>query len=163
MVDDRGMANPTIHAGLRPSVETLCHRPAAGLFVIHPDDQDALLIVTCKRCLPKIKPAAPAAPVPAVSAHWDTYEEAQRSAITFAMRAGRTGSITTDNLRDLNQAALAIEDARAAAVADLRDQGTSWAAIGAALGVTKQAAVKRYGDRRPAPVETGPTLLDEIA
>lgn len=157
------MANATIHAGLRPQVETLCHRPAAGLFVIHPDDQDALLIVTCKRCQAKIKPAAPAPAAVPSSAHWDAYEEAQRSAVTFAMRAGRTGAITTDNLRELTQAALALEDARAAAVADLRDQGVSWAAIGAALGVTKQAAVKRYGDRRPAPVETGPSLLDELA
>lgn len=30
-----------------------------------------------------------------------------------------------------------------------REEGSSWAEIGAALGITKQAAHKRFGPRRP--------------
>lgn len=44
----------------------------------------------------------------------------------------------------------AVAQARADAVANLRDRGASWAEIGAAFGVTRQAAMMRYNPK-PAP------------
>lgn len=43
-------------------------------------------------------------------------------------------------LRDRNEAQARID----AAVMQARDEGASWAAIGAVLGVSRQAALKRY-------------------
>lgn len=51
-------------------------------------------------------------------------------------------------LRALRAAAAnrrAAEDAVAAAVTAAKEAGASWAAIGSAIGVSRQAAVKRYG------------------
>ncbi len=49
----------------------------------------------------------------------------------------------TENLR-------AAEDRLRRAVADARTAGDSWAVIGAALGITRQAAFQRFGQVRPA-------------
>lgn len=49
--------------------------------------------------------------------------------------------------RDTAQAAVA------AAVARARDAGASWTAIGAMLGVTRQAAIKRYSAGRRSSVD----------
>ncbi len=44
----------------------------------------------------------------------------------------------------------------AAAVGEARAAGHSWAAIGARLGVTRQAAQKRYGSLAASPPAAGP-------
>lgn len=43
-----------------------------------------------------------------------------------------------------------LAQAQAAAVANLRQQGHSWQAIGAGLSMTRQAAQQRYAGQRPA-------------
>lgn len=53
-----------------------------------------------------------------------------------------------------------LADARTAAVAASREDGATWEEIGLALGISKQAACKRYGvDRadRPEPTPRRPT------
>jgi hypothetical protein len=42
------------------------------------------------------------------------------------------------------------------AVVHARNDGASWTAIGAALGVSRQAALKRYGDCGRAPAKSAP-------
>lgn len=54
-----------------------------------------------------------------------------------------------DRLTALAEQRAAIDAAIAAEVAQRRAAGFSWAAIGAALGITKQAAQQRYGNYQP--------------
>lgn len=48
-------------------------------------------------------------------------------------------------LHDLGTLRGAIDEAVELAVADARDAGLTWDVLGAALGVTRHAVVKRYG------------------
>lgn len=57
----------------------------------------------------------------------------------------RVGAGDLEDLAELQAVARFVEEAMAEAVAGLRAQGYSWANIGAALGVTKQATRKRWG------------------
>jgi hypothetical protein len=67
----------------------------------------------------------------------------------MARRAVSDGDVTM--LAELVKLGEAVEAARTEAVASLHDDhGYSWAEIGAMLGVTKQTAHGRYGNRQPA-------------
>ena len=54
-----------------------------------------------------------------------------------------------DALADITILAADIDNATRHAVTGLRETGYSWAEIGAALGVTRQAAQQRWGGTRP--------------
>ena len=80
-----------------------------------------------------------------------------------ALDARSTHFPLLDRIDALSDVIECAEDLRGELVRQARAEGASWTRIGQRLGVTKQAAVKRYGERRPAHVETGPDLLDAIA
>lgn len=66
-------------------------------------------------------------------------------------------------LQELSMAEHSLNRTLEAVVADARDDGASWGKVGHALGVTRQAACKRFGERRPpAPAQPGPNLLDQL-
>ena len=59
----------------------------------------------------------------------------------------------TTDLRAIATALTTVADAERQleeAVREARSRGRSWARIGMALGVSKQAATQRFGDSRPA-------------
>lgn len=51
--------------------------------------------------------------------------------------------------QDLVDLEASLEAVRKEVVSSLRASGRSWAQVGAALGVTRQAAWKRYGPKAP--------------
>lgn len=82
-------------------------------------------------------------------AHWASHDNA---AMSTALLQG---------LDHLARAAADLDTAQRDTVEKLRSCGASWATIGGALGVSKQAAAQRYGGKRPA-ADPGPTLLDGL-
>jgi hypothetical protein len=61
---------------------------------------------------------------------------------------GLADAYAEDHLRGLAMLSTYLDDKIAAEVADLRSYNTSWAEIGASLGISKQAAQQRFKDRR---------------
>lgn len=61
-------------------------------------------------------------------------------------------------LENLGAFARAADELTAEAVRDARQAGDSWAQIGSALGVSKQAAQQRYGRRPVSPASLPPAL-----
>ena len=59
----------------------------------------------------------------------------------------RAGGYDPDQLPRLSHLHAEVEAAMVAAVAGMREQGVTWASIGNALGITKQAALMFYGPR----------------
>ncbi|WP_231583759.1 hypothetical protein [Cellulomonas sp. A375-1] len=73
-----------------------------------------------------------------------------REFMAFARRILRAASrrmadADPEDLGDLLALRAAVDEAIDQAVVGLHEQGTSWAAIGAAAGMSKQAAHKRWG------------------
>lgn len=62
-----------------------------------------------------------------------------------ALRSSLTVSEGLDDIGRLRLVELAVDQARRALVADLREAGATWEDIGDALGVTRQAAQQRFG------------------
>lgn len=80
------------------------------------------------------------------------------NALTRASLAVTTAANPLEALRANVQLIAIAMDARTEAVADARLDGSSWAEIGAALGVSKAAAHKRYGlPPEPATPSDNPT------
>lgn len=77
-------------------------------------------------------------------------ERARAAVLALARERSPDGEVT---LGDAIAAAALLRDAVDGQlrlfVAQARDEGATWADIGAAIGVTAQAAQQRYGDRRP--------------
>ena len=63
----------------------------------------------------------------------------------IAALARRVGSGDIDSLSELAELSGLVDDAIRDAVTGLRERGHTWQDIGAALGVTRQAACKRWG------------------
>ncbi len=64
----------------------------------------------------------------------------------FIRAAGRrVGECDEHELAELVGLRQALDEAEAVAVAGQRAYGKSWAAIGRALGITREAAFQRYG------------------
>lgn len=76
--------------------------------------------------------------------------EAERTAAVTAAQAAPPGPVTVADpvlrLERAVQRSAQAQRAVEAAVLDARNSGASWGAIGAALGVTRQAARQRYGN-----------------
>lgn len=71
-------------------------------------------------------------------------------------RAGRRVAEADDwELAELATFRDEVEDAIAVAVAGMRARGRSWQYIGDALGIKRQSAQERYGDRATAHVNGG--------
>jgi hypothetical protein len=77
---------------------------------------------------------------------------------TTIASASVSGKAVTGHIRHLRDVLAAAE---ADAVTAARQAGTSWGAIGASLGITKQAALKRFGNRRE-PKTSEPTINQEV-
>lgn len=67
--------------------------------------------------------------------------EAVRQLDQLGYEAGAPALRAASRLREL------VDDLERQAVDEMRAVGVSWAAIGAALGITRQAAEKRWGGR----------------
>lgn len=67
-----------------------------------------------------------------------------------------------DEVEWLRGVAAGVEDLTRQAVAAARLDGASWSVIGAALGISKQAAAKRFGDRHPTPGPRKPAGEDPL-
>lgn len=90
-------------------------------------------------------------PEQATETQWSVLQHNLRGA---TLDLGTLGPLTA--LRTLQQAAQELDALQAQCVEVARSQGRSWAQIGDALGVSKQATAKRYGVSTPATV-AGPT------
>ncbi|OMB79269.1 hypothetical protein [Mycolicibacterium conceptionense] len=70
------------------------------------------------------------------------------------------------HMRRITAAATALADAESeliAAVADARRAGDTWAMVGTALGISRQAAYQRFGKQSVAgPIGAGPTLASFV-
>ncbi|WDZ86372.1 hypothetical protein [Micromonospora cathayae] len=75
----------------------------------------------------------------------DEFAAFARRIIRAHGRRVATGDV--EALRDLVSLSAALDDAIGAAVVGLRAFGYSWAEIGARLGISRQAAQQRWGDR----------------
>jgi hypothetical protein len=75
----------------------------------------------------------------------DEYAAFLRRAIRAYSRRVARGDI--DALTDMTTLADGLDQAIGDAVTGLRSQGYSWAEIGLRLGITRQAAQQRWGDR----------------
>lgn len=72
--------------------------------------------------------------------------------LTIAALAGEPGADGVQALASASQLVDSAERALHLLVADARGQGMTWAAIGEALGISRQAAQKRFAGRVPAKV-----------
>lgn len=91
------------------------------------------------------------------SANWRPGQRARhRKSVSHTIRHGvrsilrsvvRRDDFDLPNLRELVELRAELDEAIGDAVANLRRQSHSWAAIGRELGTTRQAAQMRYGDR----------------
>jgi len=78
----------------------------------------------------------------------DEYAAFLRRAITAYSRRVAAGDV--DAITDMASVAAELDVAMRHAVTGLRNFGYSWAAIGARLGITRQAAQQRWGVQRQA-------------
>lgn len=65
----------------------------------------------------------------------------------IAAAGRRAAGLDPDQLARLQRLHRAVDDATAVAVAGQRSAGITWESIGEALGVTKQAALMRWGGK----------------
>lgn len=63
----------------------------------------------------------------------------------IAASGKRAAGMDPDQIQRLNDLHRSVDDAIRVAVAGQRSQGITWESIGQALGVTKQAALMRWG------------------
>jgi hypothetical protein len=68
---------------------------------------------------------------------------------TIRAHGRRCGGADPEDLTELVEMSATLAEAVGDAVAGLRANGFSWAQIGRALGMTRQAAQQRFGERRP--------------
>lgn len=84
-------------------------------------------------------------------------EVAVASALTLGALADEPGADSVSALAGASHLAAAAEQSLHLIVLDAREAGVTWAAIGEALGITRQAAYKRFGGQVPQKVTREPS------
>jgi hypothetical protein len=88
----------------------------------------------------------------------DEREALLRRELHAALQAASAGREPLDLVADVPIVEEFVDDLAQARIADARASGASWAEISERLGVTRQAAHKRFGGRRRRKRGEGPVL-----